>query len=78
MKDAKYAKSGNGLTHLISAVHCEYTICGDAFEGYLEKIYLSSAETDGHEWVKVKRGPVTCPNCILQIRHCRSVRVNVE
>jgi len=74
----KYAKSQNGLIHLVSAVHGEYTMCGDAFEGYREKLYVGLDETDGHEWTKVKHGPVTCPGCILQIRQCRSVRAKSD
>jgi hypothetical protein len=64
----KYAKSADGLIHLISAVNSDYTICGDAYDGE------NGDCADSQSWGQCKSGPVTCPKCAAQIRQCRGVR----
>jgi len=65
----KYAKSGDGLIHLISAANVEYTICGDAYDG-------QDGDCDGDSsWVRCNSGPITCPKCAAQIRQCRGVQI---
>jgi hypothetical protein len=68
----KYAKSIDGLIHLIGAVNVEYTICGDAYDGE----YGENGERgEDWSWVKCESGPVTCPKCAAQILQCRNVRI---
>lgn len=67
----KYAKSNNGLIHLINAANPEYTLCGDAFD------IDSEADNQGDAWKDVRKGPVTCPNCARVIQDCKGVRIKV-
>lgn len=69
MKDTQYAKSVNGIVHVISPLGGEHTLCGDAFD-------IDSEETEKDcAWVLLKRSAtVTCPNCINVITVCRGVR----
>lgn len=70
-----YAKSEDGLVHLVSALNGEFTLCGDAYDGG-----LAVDEDNKSNWQCHKRGPVTCPRCVSEIKNCRGVRVrhNIE
>jgi hypothetical protein len=68
----KYARSADGLIHLISAINAEYTICGDAYDGE------SGESKEDWSWKPCKSGPVSCPKCTAQILQCRRVRVLQE
>lgn len=70
--DTQYAKSNNGLVHLVSAAEGEHTLCGDAFD------IDACKGGEEHAWKIVKRGPVTCPICARVITSCRGVRLNVK
>lgn len=76
MKDRKrkerYALDDNGVTHLVSALFQEYTLCGNAFEGYSE---CGIADDGEGRWMPVVKGPVNCSQCVKQIMACRNVRV---
>ena len=61
---AKYAKSNDGLIHLLSALNCEYTVCGNAFEGDGYDL-----KNDPNAHTPCKKGPVTCGNCITEIKN---------
>lgn len=65
-----YARSGDGITHLISAINGEYTLCGDAFDGG-----IGVEEPDQTPWDKCECDSVTCEKCIREIDNCRGVRV---
>lgn len=65
-----YAKSNDGRIHLVSAINGEFTLCGNAFDGDAD-----GQASDPHAWEEVKRGPVTCENCIREIENCRGIRV---
>jgi hypothetical protein len=60
----KYAKSNDGLVHLLSVLHTEYTLCGNSYDG---------DQTDGKSnpfaHHPCKDGPVTCPLCVLEIKN---------
>jgi len=71
----KYAKSGDGLIHLISAVNVEYTMCGNAYDGIWADAFVPDASNDPCAWEQCKSAPITCPNCAAQIRQCRGVRI---
>ena len=65
----KYARSKDGLIHLISAVNSEFTMCGDAYDGE------HGNENDPQSWIACKANLVTCPRCAAQIRQCRRVKI---
>lgn len=67
-----FAKSADGLIHLVSAIHSEYTMCGDAFEGNPGEF---DENDDPQSWVKCESQPITCPKCIIQILNCRGVKI---
>jgi hypothetical protein len=70
----QYFKNREGV-HLVSAFD-DRSLCGDAFEGCNSKNtdpYAEDQELDPMEEVAI--GPVTCPDCIRVILHCRGVRV---
>jgi len=68
-----YARSEDGIVHLISAIDSEFTLCGDAFDGGAGVGLPEQAP-----WDNCKHGPVTCPRCITQINNCRGARVRRE
>ena len=73
MRSSKYAKDCDGVIHAISAIFAEYTLCGNAFEGYSEVGLFAG---DGEKrWREVGRGPVDCPQCIAQVLACRDIRI---
>lgn len=67
----EYAKSVNGLVHVVNPCGGEHTLCGDAFDINSEPDEAACA------WKIVKHGPVTCFNCASVIEACRGVRINV-
>lgn len=71
-KSPRYALDCDGITHLISAVFAEYTLCGNAFEGYSDAGVVGEGEK---RWEPTHQGPVDCPQCAAQILACRGVRV---
>ncbi len=72
-----YAKSADGLVHLVSKSNADYTLCGDAFEGYGED-FEGFDKGNPSAWVPVKSGPVTCPKCAREIANCRGVKVQLR
>ena len=56
-----------GEVHIMSAINCEYTLCGDAFD-------LDSDEP-GYEQIPTDKRTVTCDRCIRETENCRGVRV---
>lgn len=65
-----YAKSVDGIIHGVDALQGEHTLCGDAFD-----IGDTEPGEGAHSWTEVKRGPVTCPNCIVVILACKRMRI---
>jgi len=66
-----YAKSGDGLIHLTSALNSEFTICGDAFDG--EANERIKDDSTCHSFCKPQ--PITCPKCIVEIKNIRGVKI---
>lgn len=64
-----YAKSRNGLLHVIHPIGGEHTLCGDAFDIDSEK------GDEEHAWVDARPGLVTCEKCAAVIRACRGVKI---
>lgn len=73
MDKKTYVESTDGLTHLISAINGEFTLCGDAFEGACDPDEQSGED---FSWVESENGPVDCPRCKQEILNCRGVRVS--
>lgn len=73
----KYARSQDGKIHLVSAVFAEYTICGDAFEGYSDS-KVDFSDGNPSMWESVRGGPVTCERCAAQIENCKGVKVRLR
>lgn len=69
----RYAIDSDGMTHLISAVFAEYTLCGNAFEGYIDPDDIGGDPEK--RWEPTHQGPVNCSQCAAQILACRGVRV---
>lgn len=69
--NTQYAKSRDGLVHLVNPNGGEHTLCGDAFDIDSEKEY------ENHAWEYAKHGPVTCENCARVIHACRGVRIRL-
>lgn len=67
----KYAKSGDGIIHLINPLQGEHTLCGDAFD------IDSEPGNELQAWVERNQGPVTCGNCALVIKSCRGIRIKI-
>ncbi len=65
----EYARSEDGLIHLVSAINGEYTVCGDAFDGG-----LPIGEDNKSDWTKTAKSIVTCPVCVREIINCRGVK----
>jgi hypothetical protein len=63
-----YAKSKDGLIHLVSAINSEFTLCGNAFDGE------SGDSDDGFSWIDCKKQKITCRQCIAEISSCLSAR----
>lgn len=59
-----------GMTHMVSPIQSEFTLCGDAFD-------LASEEA-GYQWTEAKRITVNCPSCAAVIRACQSVKTRVS
>lgn len=74
----KFAKSGDGLIHLISAVNSEYTMCGNAYEGIWADPFVPDSSNDPAAWDQCAPAPITCPNRAAQIRQCRGVKIAAE
>lgn len=70
---AKYAKSNNGVVHLISAINSEYTLCGDAFDAG-----SGAGEDFSFDWAVLSRGAVTCPLCQKEILNCRNAQIKLK
>lgn len=72
-----YAKSTNGLIHLINhAGGGEFTLCGDAFD--IDAVcegHGHSEDEEGASWKPHPHGPVTCPDCARGILQCRGIRI---
>jgi hypothetical protein len=68
----RYAKSRNGLIHLVNPLGGEHTMCGDAFD-----IDASDSMDPDAAWEYANRGPVTCKDCATVIQACRHVRINL-
>lgn len=80
MSKPEYARSDDGRVHMVSPVMAEYTLCGNAYEGYEPTNTFFSpgeAEPDPKRWQSCKKGPVTCEECALIIVECRKVRVSL-
>ncbi len=75
MSEAKFAKSNDGLVHLISAINGEFTLCGNAFDG---DAGLEHDPTNAYAWKQSNKGPVTCERCATEIRNCRRVRIKAN
>ena len=71
MKDTEYAKSNNGLVHVVNPLGGEHTLCGDAFDIDTE------AGDEEHAWKHHTRGPVTCERCAAVVMVCRGVRIRL-
>jgi|GEM_PF-5337603 len=72
MKSAKktFKRFGRTLkTHLQSAIHHNYMVCGVKFDRR-----TVAKDVDGSEILEVV-GPVTCPDCAREILNCRGVHV---
>lgn len=67
---AEYARSLNGLVHLVSPHGGEHTLCGDAQEGP-----CLDDEDDVRAWEPHSKGPITCEICAIIIRGCRGVKI---
>jgi hypothetical protein len=65
-----YARSNDGLIHLVNEIQAEFTLCGDAFDGDSEDPDLG--------WNPWPKGPVTCPHCAAIIRSCQRVHTKLE
>jgi hypothetical protein len=82
MSETEYAKSNNGLVHVVNPIGGEHTLCGDAFD--IDALATIGRKSLGEEdakllgWDYVKHGPVTCENCARVIRICRGVRLEVK
>lgn len=74
MSDKNYAKSENGLVHLVNPCTPEHTLCGDAFDIDSEQ---DDAEAVLAAWVPCRTGPVTCPQCARVIQECRRVIIRL-
>ena len=61
---SQYAKSKDGMVHLVSAINHEFTLCGDAFDGHARD------RSDAVGWEVCGCQPITCPKCAMQIRRC--------
>ena len=68
-----YAKSDDGLVHLVSPIMDSTTLCGDAQEGA-----CFGDPDDDAQWEDCPHGPVTCPKCAEIIRACRRVAIKLE
>lgn len=68
MTDRLYYRTADGV-HLNAATD-DRTLCGDALEG--------DGDNGLEEAKNWPSGPVTCPNCIRIIEHCRGVRIRKE
>jgi hypothetical protein len=66
-----YAKSTNGLIHLVHPAQNEFTMCGDAFD-----ISETEDDADGSSWTECSPRPVTCPLCAQVVLHCRGVKIS--
>ena len=67
----EYARSNDGLTHLISALNGEYTVCGNAFDGD------ANGELPGRDpfaWDDCPEAPVDCPKCAKEIINCKGAK----
>lgn len=73
----KYAQSQDGKVHLVSAIFAEYTLCGDAFEGYSDS-EVDFSDDNPAMWKNVRSGPVTCERCAAQIENCKGVKVRLR
>lgn len=72
MSEKSYARSNDGIVHLVSAINGEFTIYGNAFDGD-----ANNDPDDPHAWSTVKRGPVTCGKCATEILNCRNVKISL-
>ena len=57
------------FVHLDSGNGHDFTFCGLSLDG--------DPDTTG-EFVELKRGKITCPDCIQMIKHARSVRLGSD
>jgi hypothetical protein len=69
MSKHAFAEDEDGIVHLIQSLNTEYTLCGDAFDGF-------DVAFSGHG--QTKKRIVTCPGCAELIRLCRGVRTRVN
>lgn len=74
---ADFAESNDGLVHLVSAANSEYTVCGDAWEGFSDDDGDWSDEIPT-AWKDTKKRTVTCPKCAAVVRDCRGVRTTTD
>lgn len=73
-KSTEYARSANGLIHVVNPAGGEHTLCGDAFD--IDAI--EGEDEKGAAWVECDPGPVTCENCARVIEACRGVRIKLS
>lgn len=71
MKNTEYARSNDGIVHVVNPNGGEHTLCGDAFDIDSEK------GEEEHAWKFHKRGPVTCHDCARVVQVCRRVRIRL-
>lgn len=69
----RYAKSNDGLIHLLSANNSEYTLCGDAFDGEADGI-----KDDPVAHLPCAKQAITCPRCIVEIKNIKSVKIKED
>lgn len=62
---ASYARSDDGLIHLVHPCMAEFTLCGNACD--------ASSEEDGVDWTDVDPQRITCPHCLNAIREIKLV-----
>ncbi len=48
----------------------EFTLCGDAFDGW-----QSEPDWEGGELRATRKRTVTCPRCVRIIRECKAARI---
>ena len=63
-----YAKSNNGIIHLINPLSFDFTLCGDA--SYCEEVEYA--------WSPCEPESVTCKSCISIVRECRELKLKVR
>ena len=68
MSKTLFAKSDDGVIHLVSAINKEFTLCGNAFDG---------DNDDKKKWEFIKRKNITCEECWKEILNCKNVRARL-